>query len=291
MIASVGTVSGTTQHSWLSADDDTVRQKLQAALRHAQGAGTAAEILGVAQPDQYRSAFLNITKTYHPNRFARRPEDIRRLANDVFILLKGAYESVKGAAAELERAAADRRLQEAKAKAAMAAKEPRKPSPSKALPDPAVLATRRAMKERRQAELIKKGIGSPGGTGKRTAQVRAATDSKTAQSDAQQKADEARRYERALNQMRITDFVTAAATFKELAVGRPSEKRFRMHMHYAQGRVQQSMDQFEEARAEYKRALGIDADFAEAHQAMESLPGGNSAKDAAKSLIKKFFKK
>ena len=47
------------------------------------------------------------------------------------------------------------------------------------------------------------------------------------------------------------------------------------------------MGQHEEARAEYKRALGLDADFAEAHQAMETLPGGKSAK----SIIKKFFKK
>jgi tetratricopeptide (TPR) repeat protein len=286
-------VSGTNQHSWLSADDDTVRQKLQAALRHAQSAGTPSEILGSPQPTQYRAAFLQITKTYHPNRFARRPEDIRRLANEVYILLKEAYESVKEASIELERAEADRRLLEAKA---AAAKAPRKRSPStgagKALPDPAVLATRRAMMNRRQAEL-KQGLGNPGtgpasgGTGKRTAQVRAAADPKTAQSDSARRAEEEQRFQRALNQMRITDFVTAATTFKELAVGRPSEKRFRMHMHYAQGRVQQAMGQHEEARAEYKRALGLDADFAEAHQAMETLPGGKSAK----SILKSFFKK
>lgn len=288
----MGPVSGTNQHSWLSADDDTVRQKLQAALRHAQTAGSPSEVLGSPQPNQYRAAFLQITKTYHPNRFARRPEDIRRLANEVYILLKEAYESVKVASAELERADADRRLQEAKAKAA---KAPRKRTPSSnatsTLPDPAVLATRRAMMNRRQAEL-KQGLGNPGtgtkgGTGKRTAQVRAATDPKNVPSDAQRRAEEEQRFQRALNQMRITDFVTAATTFKELAVGRPSEKRFRMHMHYAQGRVQQAMGQHEEARAEYKRALGLDADFAEAHQAMETLPGDKSAK----SIIKKFFKK
>jgi tetratricopeptide (TPR) repeat protein len=253
-------------------------------------------VLGSPQPEQYRAAFLIITKTYHPNRFARRPEDIRRLANHVYILLKEAYESVKDASLELEREAADRRLVEAKANAANAAKAPRKRAPStgsssnsgKGLPDPAVLATRRAMKNRRAAEL-KQGLGSgvTPGTGKRTAQVRAATDPKTEQSDAQKRADEDRRFERAINQMRITDFVTAATTFKELAVGRPSEKRFRMHMHYAQGRVQQAMGQHEEARAEYKRALGLDANFTEAHQAMETLPGGKTAK----GLLKKFFKK
>lgn len=288
LIASVCAVSGSTKHSWLRADDDTVRQKLEAALRHAQGELSPLEILGSPPPGEARTAFLNLTKTYHPTRFGRRPEDIRRLANEVYILLKEAFDDLKIAEVEMERAAADKRLRDAKAKATTAVKglkkKPESPqTPDQdAAPDPGVVAARQAMKNRRKERLMK------GGTGKRTAQVRAATDQKNAKSDSEKGAREEQSFERALNQMRIADFTAAAATFKELAIGRPAEKRYRLHMHYAQGRVQQALGQHDEARAEYKRALGLDADFLEAHKAMETLPSGEST---AKSLLKKFFKK
>ncbi len=281
-----------TKHSWLQADDDTVRQKLGAALRHAQSGGSPVEILGSPPAGQYRKAFLNITKTYHPNRFARRPDDIRKMANDVYILLKEAFEKAESGAKVLEREEAQRKEKKAKdvAKAKSEMKTARDPNAgsSQANLDPAVLAMRRAMRARRQSE-VKMGLGGKtSGTGQRTAQVRAATDPKHVESDASKRADEEERFVRAVNQLRITDFISAASTFKELAIGRPSEKRFRMHMHYAQGKLRQSKGDIEEARAEYKRALGLDANFAEAHQAMESLPGGN--KDKAKKLLKKFFK-
>ncbi len=282
-------MSGTTQHTWLQGDDDLVRQKLNAALIHAKGGGTPSEIIGSPPPGQYRKAFLKITKTYHPNRFARRPDDIRALANEVYILLKEAFEKVQEAAETLERDEVLRKAKEATKKAprqstASLMSDADKPNKKGTLPDPAVLATRRALMNRRQEKLKQRTLE---GSGKRTAQVRAATDPQGQESDAVRRKEEEVRFERAVNQMRITDFLSAASTFKELAVGRPSEKRYRMHMHYAQGRLQQSNGQLEEARAEYKRALGLDANFAEAHQAMETLPGGNTPK----SLLKKFFKK
>ena len=85
------------------------------------------------------------------------------------------------------------------------------------------------------------------------------------------------------------DFEAAAAAFKTLAVGRPADKRYRMHMHYAQGRARQSEGQIEEARAEYKRALGLDANFSAAHEAMSSLPDENKKKKSG--IISKLFGK
>src|SRR4030095_7893178 len=52
-------------------------------------------VLGVApsaDAPAIRWAFLELTKRYHPNRFAREPGDIRELANEVFLVIRRAYE-------------------------------------------------------------------------------------------------------------------------------------------------------------------------------------------------------
>jgi hypothetical protein len=41
-----------------------------------------------------RARFLALAKIYHPNRFARRPRDVVRLANEIFLLLRNAYQEV-----------------------------------------------------------------------------------------------------------------------------------------------------------------------------------------------------
>lgn len=53
------------------------------------------EILGLsagADEAEIRAAFLALTKRNHPNRFARRDPSILRLANEVFLLVRAAYE-------------------------------------------------------------------------------------------------------------------------------------------------------------------------------------------------------
>ena len=76
----------------LAADDGAVRAALGQELTRLQKAEPAAA-LGVARdasPDDVRARFLALVKVYHPNRFARRPADVVRLANEVFLLLRRA---------------------------------------------------------------------------------------------------------------------------------------------------------------------------------------------------------
>ncbi len=49
---------------------------------------------GDVAPDQVRTAFLELTKTYHPAKFARMPNDVYKLANEVFLGLRAAYDQL-----------------------------------------------------------------------------------------------------------------------------------------------------------------------------------------------------
>jgi len=51
--------------------------------------------LGIAESssaEQVRAAFLQLTKLYHPARFGRMATDVQRLANEVFLGIKGAHD-------------------------------------------------------------------------------------------------------------------------------------------------------------------------------------------------------
>ncbi len=50
--------------------------------------------LGSSEPAEVRSAFLQLTKIYHPARFARMSPDIQRLANEVFLSLRAAHDTL-----------------------------------------------------------------------------------------------------------------------------------------------------------------------------------------------------
>lgn len=55
------------------------------------------DALGLATsvtPDGVRSAFLELTKVYHPARFGRMSPEIQRLANEVFLALRSAHDAV-----------------------------------------------------------------------------------------------------------------------------------------------------------------------------------------------------
>ena len=55
------------------------------------------EALGVvptSPPADVRSRFLELTKQYHPARFARMAIEIQKLANEVFLSLRGAHDQL-----------------------------------------------------------------------------------------------------------------------------------------------------------------------------------------------------
>ncbi|MBA2540884.1 MAG: J domain-containing protein, partial [Deltaproteobacteria bacterium] len=47
-----------------------------------------------ASATEIRSAFLQLTKTFHPARFGRMSTEIQRLSNEVFLLLRAAHDAL-----------------------------------------------------------------------------------------------------------------------------------------------------------------------------------------------------
>ncbi len=264
-------------HQWIQATDEVVHERLQAELLRLRAAATSMEALGCSHTSEVRTSFLEATKVFHPNRFARRPEAIRLLANEVFLALKKSYDRAKGEAAALA-------LEETRTKIANEKQERLERRRNASSRPPVNPADRQQQKDRRRSQLRDR-LGTASGT-QRIAQVRAATDRKISDSGSAdlQEAE----FEKAMKIMQSGNFAAAASAFKAVAVSRPSEKRYRLHMHYAQGRLLQSSGKLDEARAEYKRCLGLDASFVLAHESMASLPKEGKKKG---SLMSKLFGK
>jgi hypothetical protein len=93
--------------SSVGTDEAAVQLGLRAALERLDAAPFAFLGLGAdPTPAQARSAFLALTKQYHPTKFARFSPDTVRLANEVFLALKRVYESLeRGARAATARPA------------------------------------------------------------------------------------------------------------------------------------------------------------------------------------------
>jgi hypothetical protein len=82
--------------SSVGTDEAAVQLGLRAALERLDAAPFAFLGLGAdPTPAQARSAFLALTKQYHPTKFARFSPDTVRLANEVFLALKRVYESLE----------------------------------------------------------------------------------------------------------------------------------------------------------------------------------------------------
>ena len=62
--------------------------------RLARGPIVALGLTSSSTPEQARAAFLQLTKHYHPVRFGRMAVDVQKLANEVFLSLRAAHDSV-----------------------------------------------------------------------------------------------------------------------------------------------------------------------------------------------------
>jgi hypothetical protein len=62
--------------------------------RLARGPIVALGLTSSSTPEDARAAFLQLTKHYHPVRFGRMAADVQKLANEVFLSLRAAHDSV-----------------------------------------------------------------------------------------------------------------------------------------------------------------------------------------------------
>ncbi len=88
-----------------SDDEVSARNVLgEMATRIQQGPHSALGLEpGVSAPEQVRSAFLALTKRYHPARFGRMSPELQRLSNEVFLGIKSAHETLLRASGQSPR--------------------------------------------------------------------------------------------------------------------------------------------------------------------------------------------
>jgi hypothetical protein len=76
-------------------DDDRARASLNAMMSLlALGPAAALGLPDDASPSEVRTAFLELTKVYHPAKFSRRSLDVQGLSNEVFLGLRAAHDAL-----------------------------------------------------------------------------------------------------------------------------------------------------------------------------------------------------
>jgi hypothetical protein len=79
----------------VAQDESHARDQLVAMMELiARGPHEALGLASQASASEVRAAFLQLSKTYHPARFARMPTDIQKLSNEVFLALRGAHDTL-----------------------------------------------------------------------------------------------------------------------------------------------------------------------------------------------------
>ena len=228
---------GAIEKQWADASDDEVAAHLEKELERANAAGSAFEVLEIDDVSECRSAFLRATKQFHPNRFARRPQHIRKLANNVYIVIKEAYDKARliNADSELKRASTSSENKALSTPTPPAAEtSASRGEDSEARKD---LAARRRERARTNLKNSSSQLPAISREPAKGAQIRTATQPQI-EAPTDVEVEEAR-FQAALEKLDSGNFSDASVAFKKLAVGRPSEKRFRMHMHYCQGKYHQ----------------------------------------------------
>jgi hypothetical protein len=88
------------------ADDETTARAVLAdmQLRLARGPHEALGVSPAAAPEEVRQAFLQLTKRYHPAKFARMTSDILKHANEVFLALRAAHDTLAKASRRVSQA-------------------------------------------------------------------------------------------------------------------------------------------------------------------------------------------
>jgi len=232
-------------------------------------------LLGVAAdapPDVLRAAFLRLTKRYHPTKFARFSPDVVRLANEVFLTIKRAYDQLAAASAVPRptavasgTGAVPQRGSGTIAPPSRTATTPGAAPPAR--PKPATTVAPRARTVQGPAP-------APA-----PARPTAAPPIAAAPADP---------FEAAMDLLRRKLWGEARQAFQKLAVAGPQDKRYRAHMHYARAREAMDAGRADEARAELQRALALEPDLERAKIALRELspdpePGGG--------LLKKIFRR
>ena len=286
----------------IGGDEDAVRAALERELARLRGASSPLEALGLdagadGDPRAVRARFLELTKRFHPNRFARHAPDVLRLANEVFLLIRAAQQQAgatgkpepgdDGSDSSSTDASTDtgtRTDADADADASSAARREQLSAASRPkLQVDAALARRRRQRSQVLARL----------ENNQAIPVPSATD--VADRAKQREEERAERLRSALEQLQRGDAASAREALRGLLADDPADKRVRVYLHYAAGRELEGCGRRADARAEYGRVLALVPGFEPAQKALASLgPDDDDEGQRGRSrggLLGRWFKK
>ena len=225
--------------------------------RLARGPHAALGIGPDSSGDEVRTAFLQLTKQYHPARFARMANDIQRLSNEVFLAIRAAHDS----------------LAKGKTRASGGMQTVRAPSqpPNPAAPLPRVGPTpvrpARMPLSNDSSQTMKSPTPPSGVRVVQGGRPPASGAGRTPAPALIGQADLAP----VLDLLQKQQWVQARTQLHQLAARDPASKKVKALMHYARGREAQLDRRVDDARVELQDALALDPDLQLAKTALTEL--------------------
>jgi tetratricopeptide (TPR) repeat protein len=267
-------------------DDERVRGVLEAELARLSrvDALSALGLAAGATPLEVRATFLELVKRYHPTRYARRPREVVRLANEVFLRLKAAYEG----ASEPATAAGDplgRRVTQKSEKL-----ERISPPSQPRLDVDAALARRRRL--RSYPVLPGTGVTQP--VTQVSQSIETVTPDEMAARVRRREEERRARSNAAVADLRAGKLDKAREAFRALLAETPTDKQVRVYLHYTLGREHHAAGREDAARGEYERALSIDPGFEPAQKSLALIEGGEGkeqGEERSGGLISRWFRR
>lgn len=209
-----------------------------------------------ADGEAVRRAFLNLTKIRHPNRFARESAEIRDVANELFLVIRRAYDvlsSEEGRKQWRERLGAgsvDR------TPTPQPAPQPKTPAPA---PAPAPPVSPPPVARPQTVPPARRMPTTPPVTGRPPEEVQAMLESVRTRGQ---------RLDDALALLARGKYREAREALFQIAAEDPQSKRTRVQLHLAWGLEHLSESRPAEAQRELERAVALDPECQEAQQAL-----------------------
>ncbi len=247
--------------------DERVRGVLERELARLTSAEPAA-MLGLAASagaQEVRARYLELVKRYHPTRYARRPRDVVRLANEIFVRIKVAYEEASMPREALRQNAPAR------------SERPSSGSYPKLEVD-AALARRRRLR----SYPVLPSTSQP---------VETVTQDELVERVKQRDEDRSQRKEAAIDDLRAGRLEKAREALRALLAETPTDKHVRMLLHYTLGREHHALGRSDAARGEYERALAIDPRFEPAQKSLALLRPDKDPEEDRGGLLSRWFRR
>jgi tetratricopeptide (TPR) repeat protein len=202
-----------------------------------------------------RTAFLTLTKQYHPIKFARQSATIQRLANEVFLSLREAHDVLahKPKIGSTPAFGTQRPANLQNLVAGKLTKPATNPTPvvkagnePTAIPKPAAMLP--AIASTAKAPAVRFSTATPAAV------------------------DEAQTFAAGKELLRQRKWNDAQAAFETLAAQQPQQTAYRAMLALASGRIAQEQGNIELARTQFQSAIDLEHNFAAAAAALEELP-------------------